>query len=425
LFTGVDFADFLIGTPYQTFYDVVAQDNDGKSVHYHFFAQDKWKVTQRLTLSYGVRYEIHPGYYDKGGDIGNFDPSVALSGRSSIPTASQSCWRRASSPAPMPAIPMASQHQLRSRQRRALHAGGDGNSQAGFPSGLEAVSAPALYAAASASLIAPSTMTRRRSAAVTASTTSTCWDRTSTRLPERCRLLLRSTPTPTTPTPTPSATSGRRSMPEPVTQAAQPTTAQDYFGTANSINWKDPYTEQWSLSVDHDFGSADTRRISYIGSETHQLVWAPDENTLPFSTRIGSFNQPLSARLFPNWGRINTRATGANESYHSLQAEGNRFQHGLQFDSSWTFAKALADNQGPGNNGSFAGESGGSRSSSVLDRHADFGNVEGTRRHLWNTTALYDLPFGRGKQFGLAQPALQVAAPPEHLLRSDALVMLA
>ena len=30
----------------------------------------------------------------------------------------------------------------------------------------------------------------------------------------------------------------------------------------------------------------------------------------------------------------------------------------------------------------------------------DFGNAYGTRRLRWNTTALYDLPFGRGKQFG-------------------------
>ena len=30
---------------------------------------------------------------------------------------------------------------------------------------------------------------------------------------------------------------------------------QDYFGTANSTNWKDPYTEQWALSVDHAFGA--------------------------------------------------------------------------------------------------------------------------------------------------------------------------
>ena len=36
----------------------------------------------------------------------------------------------------------------------------------------------------------------------------------------------------------------------------------DYFGTANSTNWKDPYTEQWSLSVDHDFGSGYAGRIS-------------------------------------------------------------------------------------------------------------------------------------------------------------------
>jgi hypothetical protein len=43
LFTGVDFADFLLGTPYETFYDVVKQDNDGISAHYHFFGQDEWR----------------------------------------------------------------------------------------------------------------------------------------------------------------------------------------------------------------------------------------------------------------------------------------------------------------------------------------------------------------------------------------------
>jgi len=34
----------------------------------------------------------------------------------------------------------------------------------------------------------------------------------------------------------------------------------------------------------------------------------------------------------------------------------------------------------------------------------DFGNVFGTRRLRWNTTALYDLPFGRGKMFGSTMP---------------------
>ena len=174
---------------------------------------------------------------------------------------------------------------------------------------------------------------------------------------------------------------------------------QDYFGTANSTNWKDPYTEQWSLSVDHDFGQGYAGRVSFIGSETHQLVWAPDENTLPFSSTVSANNQPLSARRFPNWGRINTRSTGANASYQSLQLEVNhRFQRGLQVNSAYTWAKGLADNQGPANTG-FSGENGGARSTSILARSADFGNVFGTRRNRWSSTMVYDLPFGRGRQF--------------------------
>jgi hypothetical protein len=174
----------------------------------------------------------------------------------------------------------------------------------------------------------------------------------------------------------------------------------DYFGTANSAVWKDPYTEQWSLGIDHDFGSGYAGRLSYIGSETHQLVWAPDENTLPFSSTVSAYNQPNSARLFPNWGRINTRATGSNDSYHSFQAEAShRLQQGLEFQSGFTWAKNLSDDEGPSGYG-FGGEGGGARATSILDRHADFGNAYGTRRLRWETTALYDLPFGRGKMLG-------------------------
>jgi hypothetical protein len=86
-------------------------------------------------------------------------------------------------------------------------------------------------------------------------------------------------------------------------------------------NWKDPYTEQWSLSIDRDLGFGYSARISYIGSETHQLVWALDENTLPYSTTVSAYNAPITSRLFPNWGCINTRGTGANVSWSSLQFE--------------------------------------------------------------------------------------------------------
>ena len=124
MFTGVDFADFLLGIPNQTFYDVVKQDNDGISKHYHFFAQDEWRVNPRLTLSYGVRYELHPGYYDKYGDIGNFDPSVALSGRVIYPQGKQALLAQgflASANACDPDGVNATNTAV--GQRRALHAG--------------------------------------------------------------------------------------------------------------------------------------------------------------------------------------------------------------------------------------------------------------------------------------------------------------
>ena len=79
--TGQEFADFLIGVPYQTQVDNVSQDNNGNANAYAFYAQDNWKASPKLTLTFGVRYEFHPAFSDPGGNIGNFDPSVAKSGR--------------------------------------------------------------------------------------------------------------------------------------------------------------------------------------------------------------------------------------------------------------------------------------------------------------------------------------------------------
>ena len=71
------------------------------------------------------------------------------------------------------------------------------------------------------------------------------------------------------------------------------------------------------------------------------------KTTLPYFQHRLRIQRTHTSRLFPNWGRINTRATGANDSYHSLQVEAShRLQHGLEFHSGFTWAKNLADNQG-------------------------------------------------------------------------------
>ncbi len=395
LFTGVDFADFLSGLPYQTFYDVVQQDNDGKANHYHFFAQDQWKVSPSLTLSYGVRYELHPGYSDPNGDIGNFDTSVAKSGASIYPDGKQSLLAGSFLASANACAPYGTGATINGAPCMPVL----GNSAAGYPSGLKKV--PHLrfmprFGFAYRPFHDDKTAIRGGFGMYNITVLgSSFYSLTGTLQAQTSQYTnTLNTATHTVGYQWPSIYAGAGNA------GCSTCYGTDYFGTANSTNWKDPYTEQFTLSVDHDFGQGYAGRISYIGSETHQLVWAPDENTLPFSSTVSADNQPLSARRYPNWGRINSRDTGANASYHSAQVEINhRFQRGLQINSSYTFAKALSDNAGPNNTG-FAGESGGGRSTSILDRYADFGNVFGTRRNRWNTTMVYDLPVGRGKAFG-------------------------
>jgi hypothetical protein len=172
-----------------------------------------------------------------------------------------------------------------------------------------------------------------------------------------------------------------------------------YFGTANAIQWKEPYSVQWNLSVERQLGPSTGLRVSYIGMKTTQLVWAPNYNQSLPST-IPYPEQPLTSRPFPNWGTVNTRAIGATANYNALQIEAKRnFSAGLTFDSTYTWSKNLADNQGPQANGGFCAENACNRSADYYDRNSEYGNTFGPRRNNWITTLIYQLPFGTGKRY--------------------------
>lgn len=394
-FTGQEFADFLLGVPGNTFYDVVQADNDGLTMHYAAYGQDEWKVTSKLTLSYGVRWEFHPAYHDPSGNIGNFDPSVPLSGMVVYPDGKQnllsipflqsfnSCGIGQSSGVPdqngAPCTPTLS------------------NSQAKLPSGLRTSSKTRFFPRFGFAFRPfNNDKTAIRGGFGIYNITllgSNFYSLTGTL--QAYTETYNNTPTEDGPTyvwPQIYGGAGENSNAAAYGQA--------YFGTANDINWKDPYSEQVSLSIDHDLGHQYGLRVSYIGMTSRHLVWAPNLNDMGYSNTVSAYDQPLSARPFPNWGRINTRSTGADANYQSGQVNlAHRTANGFTFDSTYTFAKNLANNQGPGS-GSYAGEAGGSRASYARDPNIDFGEVFGTRRHRWNTTLVYALPIGRGLRFG-------------------------
>ena len=402
MFTGVDFADFLLGLPDQTFYDVVQKDTDGSIGYYHFFAQDQWQVNPNLTLTYGLRYEIHPPYKDAGGGIGNFDPRVPLSAAVIYPDGEQNLLATSFLASANACNPNGVDQTNSAVVNGAPCMQVLSNKQAGLPAGLREYPHLRLMPRlgfAWRPFGNDKTAIRGGFGIYNVTLEGSSFHALTGTLQSQTQQYSN----------TYDSTTHAIGYEWPNIYAGvgkggcSNCYGKDYFGTANTPTWKDPYTEQWSLSLDRDLGSGLGLRTSYIGFVTHHLIWSPDENTLPFSNSVSATFQPLSARRFPNWGRVNMEDTEANANLNSLQVElHRRFQKGLQLNSSWTYSKALADNQGPSKN-SFASQ-GGTSSTSLLDRRADYGNVYATRRHRWSTTMIYDLPFGRERAFGGTMP---------------------
>ena len=76
--SGNDFADFLLGVPFDYFQSPNAPTN-ARSKYYSGFAQDEWRVNKKLVLTLGVRYEYSSPKLDTHGDTFNVIPGHAQS----------------------------------------------------------------------------------------------------------------------------------------------------------------------------------------------------------------------------------------------------------------------------------------------------------------------------------------------------------
>jgi hypothetical protein len=175
-----------------------------------------------------------------------------------------------------------------------------------------------------------------------------------------------------------------------------------------------PWSQQWNVTVQRELSSQTLIEIAYIGTRGLQLSRGGESgftlNQLdPSYMSLGSaLNQQVDNPFFglvstgvlanPRVSRaqllrpypqfldvIPLFSSGSSSSYHSMQVTvSKRLTHGLQFDSSYTWAKNI-DN----------GES-----------HQDSYNVRDSRSLTSNDVAhrlvvsyIYELPFGRGRRF--------------------------
>ncbi|MGH8248712.1 MAG: hypothetical protein ACREUU_20065, partial [Gammaproteobacteria bacterium] len=157
-------------------------------------------------------------------------------------------------------------------------------------------------------------------------------------------------------------------------------------------NARAPTVMNFSLTVQRDIGHSTVADIGYVGSLGRHLLWQRNINAIPLGAnfRASSIdpttNRPLPPnflRPYPGWGNINLREPAGSSNYHSLQASANRrFASNLQYGVSYTWSKSL----------DYSSDDGASVSTLVSPRVWNYGLSSFDRTHVLKANWLLDLP---------------------------------
>jgi hypothetical protein len=161
-------------------------------------------------------------------------------------------------------------------------------------------------------------------------------------------------------------------------------------GWPQNPNNRTPYSQQWNLFVQRQVMQDMTVEVGYIGSSNKKQIgyhgWnnAETPGPGPVDPRRRLFRSGFS-------GNMDGGSNHFNSEYNALQLRANkRFAKGLQLMGNYTWGKCMDD-----------------QSSLAEGKYQDFNNARADwsrcsydLTHSFKLGYVYDLPFGRGRQFG-------------------------
>jgi len=169
-------------------------------------------------------------------------------------------------------------------------------------------------------------------------------------------------------------------------------------------NTKTPALYQWNLNLQHELPGAWVLTVGYVGSHGSHLFTGSDQNPPIVTTdangvlHFGAANSSGVGISNPRWnpalGVINALQTNGRSSYNSLQTNAvHRFSHGFQAQVAYTYAHSIDD--GSASSGL---ETGGGGRSNPYNFASDIGNSTFDIEHTIRVNGQYDLPF-KGNKF--------------------------
>ncbi len=354
-FTRHAFADFLLGLPFSAQRVVGKGVETGRSWWQAFYFNDDWKVSPKLSLTLGLRYEYVSPLADNLDRRSTFYPltnayNTGLQGQIIVATSTEA------------------QSIL----------------------GLDGISARGLYNA------------DRNNFAPRFGFAYSVNDKTVVRggygifftnsqnFVNNFVINRRQPPFAETQQVTSSTTTPQINVADPFTNA----TAPSVIGTQNiDPKFREGYVQQWNLSAQRELPGSVSIDVGYVGNKGTKL------------TELIFFNIPTpgpaatiqARRPFPRWGTALSLNSFVTSNYHALMTKAQkRFSSGLSFLASYTWSKSMDISSERGNGDRGGGFEGGDPRNLIGYFRARSGF---DIRHRFVVSYVYELPFGRNKAY--------------------------
>ncbi len=159
-------------------------------------------------------------------------------------------------------------------------------------------------------------------------------------------------------------------------------------------NFDNPMVQKWNITVQRELGHNMAFELGYQGNHSSHQLFQPDFNPCPNLATTNTNINCNSLRIYPDIGSISGTASFGYGNYNAMTAMlQKRYSNGLQFISSYTWGHALA------NTGTTLSGSQNFQTISNTNYGLSYSNAAWDIRQNFTTGFTYDIPFGRGRQY--------------------------